>query len=197
MNESRMLCRLTNHEPMHPETFNMVAQLYCFKYLALVFNSISFDPDAYNLSFPINEANLRAQLNSEYMFEKWKQCSDAARSCCANVLSKSFSDESHCDAVWDGWSCHSATKAGQISEVKCADYILEDNCHFVLGNTKFTCTKNATWFRLEGQNEWSNYSYCLEPTASLNYQTINLNVFTNLVSLICLVCGLVVFFSYR
>lgn len=194
MNESSLLCRMTNHEPMNPENFNIIAQIYCFNYLKYVFHT--FVPNAYNLSIPIDEIQLRTQLNNELIFNKWKQCSDAARSCCSNVLSKSFKDELHCDAVWDGWSCHSPTKAGQISQTKCSDYIVENKCNIILGHSALTCTENATWFKLEG-NEWTNYTKCFEPTLLLKHQTINLNILSNLVSLIFLIFGLLVFFAYR
>ncbi|RMZ99869.1 Calcitonin gene-related peptide type 1 receptor [Brachionus plicatilis] len=195
MNESRILCRLTNHEPMDPGHFNMIAQIYCFNYLIYVFHS--FSPFDYNISLPIDQNQLRSQLKNDFIFNKWKECSEAAQDCCSNVLSTSVDDdESHCGAVWDGWSCHRTTKAGQISEVKCPHYHVEDNCHTILGQARFKCSENATWFKLEG-NEWADYTKCIEPTILLKHRNININIVTNFLSLVFLVSGLLVFFSYR
>lgn len=67
-----------------------------------------------------------------------------------------------CSAVWDGWSCHNKTKAGEFSRVKCPSHIVSDDCNSILDYAYFECGTDG-WFRNEHSNyEWANYSKCLE-----------------------------------
>lgn len=45
-----------------------------------------------------------------------------------------FSNYSNsCQSIWDGWSCHQTTPAGNISQVKCPDHFIADTCNSILG----------------------------------------------------------------
>jgi hypothetical protein len=93
-----------------------------------------------------NDEHLHPNLNQSIInstmkhneIEKWRECCDAAKACCQNVMLKeSVVSNGTCGPIWDGWSCHSATLAGQISKVKCQPYITADTCNTILGRCFF------------------------------------------------------------
>ncbi|CAF0851342.1 unnamed protein product [Brachionus calyciflorus] len=192
MNES--YCRITNQNPLPLNQFIEETRYLCFYYLSFIYptsNISEYDSDLFD-----NEAE-SIKYMGETINRKWRACSEAAKSCCVNVLSKPVSMNGlYCKPVWDGWSCHQATPAGGVSIFECADHTTTDSCHSILGYGNFECTQDGDWSKLNG-SEYADYSKCLEPTLNFKHLMIDVNIICNLISVLFLISGLLVFLSYR
>ena len=181
------LCRLTNHiNSKSIADFNRLACAKCYELLQFVFKDFNEKSD-FNMTengylASINDPNhfldvnepedfdlLKSTLDT-LEFKKWNDCCNEAKSCCSNVMSyaESFLNQTisnvsnpTCLAVWDGWSCHQNTNAGEMSRVKCPRYIVSDDCNTILDYAYFECDSDG-WYRNNNSNyEWANYSKCL------------------------------------
>ena len=143
-------CRLSRFGSFLPKEFYRQSCTYCYDLLKYVFPGF----EALNISLNgtivtsddrhLDPTNLHdIQFIKESMdsleFEKWRNCCSEAESCCNNVMIKESIEtlNNTCKSIWDGWACHSATQAGQISKIKCPDHFIADTCNSVLGELRF------------------------------------------------------------
>ncbi|RNA22981.1 calcitonin [Brachionus plicatilis] len=136
-------CRLSRFGSFSPKVFNRLSCANCYNLLVyvspdtklqfnvtyegyLVSDDLGFDPTDPNDILGIKSS---MQLSE---FDRWRACCVSAERCCSKVMVKSPTNSSgHCTSIWDGWSCHKRTLAGQISKVKCPYYVLGDTCNTV------------------------------------------------------------------
>ena len=138
-------CRISKYnESFNQEDFNRISCAKCYELLKYVFHGQEFEfemsEDGYLSleNYEYIDPNLNQSIINSTMkhneIEKWRKCCDAAKACCNDVMLKdSLVSNNTCSSIWDGWSCHSATLAGQISKVKCQSYITADSCNTILG----------------------------------------------------------------
>ncbi|XP_069690155.1 secretin receptor-like [Periplaneta americana] len=77
---------------------------------------------------------------------------------CFSGQSSNASTPGYCPRLWDGIMCWSSTAPGQLAEQSCANYIIGFDQQ---ANASKLCTSAGEWFRLEGNNTWTNYTRCV------------------------------------
>lgn len=142
-------CRLSRFGSYPVREFNRISCSYCYSLLVYVFSDIKFGFNvtqtghfmANNVNHLLDPLNKNDSLvikdsmrSNEY--DKWRTCCFEAEKCCLQVMSKysvtTLSNLS-CNSIWDGWSCHSVTPAGSVSQVDCPSHFIEDTCNSVIG----------------------------------------------------------------
>nr|QVK45659.1 G protein-coupled receptor [Proales similis] len=211
------MCRMSRIGYLPQSLFNRFSCSQCYHLLKFVF--AGFQPE-----LGINSQNGMLQTNSghdfdpttssdrieiamnmsQIQYEKWTACCQQAWSCCSDMirnepikrLDPSSNKTLNCEPIWDGWSCHRSTAAGQISKVKCQSHIVADACHTVLDYAYLQCDENGEWFRNQ-YGEWTDYGSCSKSIIGIKERLINVNVICQAVSLVFLIASLVIFFSYK
>lgn len=103
-----------------------------------------------------------------------------------------------CNAVWDGWACHSSTHPHQFSQVKCPSYIEANNCNSILGYIHFDCDATGNWYTSEKTGrEWANYTQCFNGFVPVKHRIVMVNIISQSIAAVLLSLGLIVFFSYK
>lgn len=213
------LCRMTNTPGAYDLIdFSRIAGAECFTLLTLVFHMselnlpftkshngflVETGPKS-NLTLDLSKRSdvdfLRNSI-SPAVFAKWSSCYEAAILCCTDVMSLMNMDTGmggkKCGAIWDGWTCHAATRINQSSRVKCPTHIEENNCNSILGDIYFECESNGTWYVNDYGREWANYTKCFEKFAPVKYRIMMLNIVCQAIGIVLLSAGLIVFFSYQ
>ncbi|CAI4229127.1 unnamed protein product [Auanema sp. JU1783] len=92
-----------------------------------------------------------------------KQCCEAARQCCSNVLlpaSLNLNISKACPATWDGWQCFDSSDPSIVS-TECPTYIYGDYSRNMYGqNAVKECTIDGWGKSPHGSSEWTDYTGC-------------------------------------
>jgi hypothetical protein len=149
--DSTAKCSLSRFGAFSPIDFYRMACANCYTNLNFVIPGIKVKYEMLNngyLTSPLFNQSimLDPSLNDHKMiikedmdfleYEKWQSCCSEAQLCCDNVMANPNASNfgtNLCKPIWDGWACHKATRAGEMSIVKCPDHVIADTCNAIVG----------------------------------------------------------------